>query len=172
VSPLISVHFLKRQSDATLVALARAGNDCAFETLVKRYRRPLFAYARRLLGADARAEDVLQQALLQAWVALRADAEPHDVKPWLFRIVHNAAVNSLRRQQLRCVELNEAIDTAAHGNEPDARIAAKEALADVAALPELQRRAIVLTAFGGSSHQEAAATSRPRRERSRPRGRS
>jgi RNA polymerase sigma factor (sigma-70 family) len=157
VSPLISFPFLKRQSDARLVALARAGNDRAFETLVERHRPALLAYARRLLGADAHAEDALQQALLQAWVALRAEAEPLDVKAWLFRIVHNASINVMRRRQLKCVELNEAIDTAGAGD-ADVQIEAKEALAQMAALPELQRRAIVLTAFWGRTHEEAAAT--------------
>lgn len=158
MSPLISSPFLSRQSDARLVSLARAGNDRAFEALVKRYRSQLLAYARRMLGSDSRAEDALQQALLQAWIALRANAEPHEVKPWLFRIVHNASINVLRRRAHRTVELNEALDATTDAGTGEAHLAYKETLAHVAALPELQRRAIVLTAFGGSSHEEAAAT--------------
>ena len=150
--------FPQRQSDDKLVALARAGNERAFETLVRRYRRPLLAYARRLSVSEGRAEDALQQALLQAWIALCADAKPNDVRPWLFRIVHNVVVSGLRRQQHQCVEGDEALDTAARVADADVRIECREALLGLAALPELQRRAIVLTAFGGDSHGQVAAT--------------
>lgn len=158
MSPLISIHFLQRQSDEKLVALARAGNERAFETLVRRYRRALLAYARRLSGSEALAEDALQQALLQAWIALCAEAKPNDVRPWLFRIVHNVVVSGLRRPQHQCVELDEALDTGERVADADVRIECREALSGLAALPELQRRAIVLTAFGGNSHGEVAAT--------------
>jgi RNA polymerase sigma factor (sigma-70 family) len=125
--------------------------------LVKRYRRPLLAYARRISGSDARAEDALQQALLQAWVALKGGAQPTEVRPWLFRIVHNVVVNGLRRPQHPCVELDEARDAADRGDSAQTRLECRDALTGLAALPDLQRRAIVLTAFGGSSHDEVAA---------------
>jgi RNA polymerase sigma factor (sigma-70 family) len=158
VSPLLSIRFLARKPDAQLVAMIHQGSDRAFEILVERYRRQLVAYARRMLGSDARAEDAVQQALLQAWVALRAGARPDDLRPWLFRIVHNAAIVSIRRRHLPCVALDEALDAAGQGDGVETRMAVREALAELAALPDLQRRAIVLTAFGGSSHGEVAAT--------------
>ena len=75
MSPLVSVRFLQTQTDARLVALARAGHERAFEALVQRYRKPLLAYCRRLLLPEARAEDALQQALLQAWLAIQKETE-------------------------------------------------------------------------------------------------
>ena len=55
-----------------------------------------------LLG-EARAEDVVQQALLAAWAALRRGDDVRDLRPWLHRIVHNTALNALRggRDELR-----------------------------------------------------------------------
>ena len=158
MSPILSLRPLQTQSDAKLVAMARAGHERAFEALVRRYRRQLLAYASRLAGADGRGEDALQHALLQAWIALRADAEVKDARAWLYRIVHNSAVTTLRRPRHETVELNEALDTPASDAGPESRIAVGEVLKSLASLPDLQRQAMVLTAVRGDSHGEAAAT--------------
>lgn len=158
MSPILSLRPLQTQSDAKLVAMARDGHERAFEALVRRYRRQLLAYANRLLGAEGRAEDALQHALLQAWIALRADADVKDARAWLYRIVHNSAVSTLRRPQHETVELNEALDASTSDDGPESRVLVGEILTSLAALPDLQRRAMVMTAIRGDSHGEAAAT--------------
>jgi RNA polymerase sigma factor (sigma-70 family) len=158
MSPILSLRPLQTQPDAKLIALARDGHERAFEALVRRYRRQLLAYANRLLGAEGRAEDALQHALLQAWIALRADADVKDARAWLYRIVHNSAVNTLRRPRHETVELNEALDASASDDGPESRVLVGEILTSLAALPDLQRRAMVMTAIRGDSHGEAAAT--------------
>src|SRR6202000_762309 len=85
-STRISIRLLAAQSDQRLVALARDGHERAFEALVQRYRRPLLRYCRSLRLSDTRAEDVLQQALLRAWLALSGGTEVRDVRPWLYPI--------------------------------------------------------------------------------------
>ncbi len=92
-SPSVSVRLLRTQSDARLVELARAGHERAFEALVERYRRALLGYCRRQLLPHERAEDALQQGLLQAWLALREGVEVRHARPWLYSIVHNTALN-------------------------------------------------------------------------------
>jgi RNA polymerase sigma factor (sigma-70 family) len=157
MSPAVSVRLLLTQSDARLVAFARSGHERAFEALVQRYRRPLHNYCRRLLLSDERAEDALQQALLQAWLALRAGTEVGDVRPWLYRIVHNAAVNALRVSGYDYCKLNESLSGAGAPQEDlDRRIAVREALAGLAALPEMQREALLRTAVEGGTHQQVA----------------
>src|SRR5215212_7328766 len=94
--PSPSIVLLRTQSDARLVALARAGQERAFEAIVERYRRPLLRACRRVLP-EARAEDALQQALVDAWRALRRGDEVRELRPWLYRIVHNTALNQLRK---------------------------------------------------------------------------
>jgi RNA polymerase sigma factor (sigma-70 family) len=157
MSPSVSVRLLLTQSDSRLLAYAHAGHERAFEALVQRYRRPLLGYCRRLLLSDERAEDALQQALLQAWLALRAGTEVADFKPWLFRIVHNAALNALRVSGYDYCKLNESLSGAnAPQEDLDRRIAVREALAGLAALPEMQREALLRTAVEGGSHQQVA----------------
>jgi RNA polymerase sigma factor (sigma-70 family) len=159
VSPRISIRLLAAQSDRRLAGLAGEGHEPAFEALVQRYRRPLLRYCRRMRLSDARAEDVLQQALLQAWMAFARGADVRDVRPWLYRIVHNVAVNSMRAGGDGHGELTGAAQAqAALGGESNLQRAmdVHDALAGVAALPEMQQQAIFLTAVDGQSHDEVA----------------
>src|SRR6478752_2606052 len=96
MSPRIPIRLLAAQSDQRLAALVREGHERAFEALVQRYRRPLLRYCRQLGLSDTRAEDALQQALLQAWLALARGSQVRELKPWLYRIAHNAALNAVR----------------------------------------------------------------------------
>ena len=158
MSPSLSRGLLHTQSDSRLVELAGQGHDPAFEVLVQRYRRQLFAYCRRLLLPDARAEDALQQALMQAWMALREGTEVRNAKTWLYRIVHNAAISALRRSGYDYVELDESLHGGtAHESDIDRRIAVREALAGLAALPDAQREVLLRTAVQGDSHEDVAA---------------
>lgn len=159
MSPRISIRLLAAQPDQRLAALAGEGHERAFEALVQRYRRPLLRYCRGMRLADTRAEDILQQAFLQAWMAFARGTEVRDVRPWLYRIVHNAAVNAMRGAAEAHSELTEAAQaTAALATEShlQRRMALHDALSDVAALPRMQQQAIFLTAVDGQSHDEVA----------------
>src|SRR3954451_9440991 len=136
---------LRMQSDERLVALVRDGHDPAFTALVERYRPELLRYCTRLVG-ETRAEDVLQQAFLSAHMALRSNDNAIQVRPWLYRIAHNAGLNVLRSSR-RQVELDERF--AAPGGveaEYEARERLRDALAAISRLPEPQRDALTLRA--------------------------
>jgi RNA polymerase sigma factor (sigma-70 family) len=158
MSPRISIRLLIGQSDDRLLALAREGDERAFEALVHRYRRPLLRYCRRIGLGDSRAEDVLQHSLLQAWLALSRGSEVRELKPWLYRIVHNAAVNAVRAGSDRHEQLTDVMPAraVAAGPDLDQRIAVRQTLSDVADLPQMQREAILLSAVGGQSHEQVA----------------
>jgi RNA polymerase sigma factor (sigma-70 family) len=160
MSPRISIRLLATQSDQRLVALAREGHERAFEALVHRYRRPLLRYARRMRLSEARAEDVLQQAFMQSWIALSGGASVNDVRSWLYRIVHNVAVNAMRGPAGEAHgELTQAVEDRAGlagVSNLERTIAMRDALSDVAALPRMQQQAIFLTAVDGQSHDEVA----------------
>jgi RNA polymerase sigma factor (sigma-70 family) len=160
MSPTLPPRPLRVQSDARLVELARRGEAPAFEALVRRYRKPLLGYCRRLRMGDAQAEDALQQGLLQAWRALRRGDEVSDVKSWLYRIVHNAALDALRRPGRDNVALDESLHSRAAlsaGGEVDRRLAVHDTLTGLAALPDMQREALVRTAVHGDSHEQVAS---------------
>jgi RNA polymerase sigma factor (sigma-70 family) len=149
---------LRTQSDSRLVDLVRAGNDRAFEAIVLRYHKPLLRHCRRLLPAG-RAEDAVQQALLRALEAMRADERELQLGPWLHRIAHNTAIDSLRRMDSHWEELDERMD----GVEPthaavERRARFNSVISDMGELPERQRRALVLRELEGRSYDEIAAT--------------
>src|SRR5579864_1458402 len=146
---------LQAQPDGRLLALAGDGHELAFEALVRRYRRSLLAYCRRITPDCA--EDVLQQALLQAWGALGAGAQVADARAWLYRIVHNTAISTARNTCEPPARLVDAIAPAGLEQVVEQRMAAQEALAHLAALPHLQREVMLGTALEGRSHEELAA---------------
>jgi RNA polymerase sigma factor (sigma-70 family) len=171
LSPKASTRLLATQSDARLVALVRDGHDRAFEALVQRYRAPLLRYCRRLRLSDGRAEDVVQQTLMQAWSALRRGAEVRELRPWLYRIAHNASINLIRDAGRDAAHQAVALDglpgegaVSEVRMEPPAELgipsglALRETLSDMAALPQMQREVIFRTALAGQSHEEVALT--------------
>src|SRR6478672_7774547 len=156
MTPLLSSALLRTQSDERLVALASAGHDRAFEAIVDRYRRPLLRYLHRLVPGD-RAEDVLQAAFVSAWTALREGVAVRDLRPWLYRICHNGAVNALARRSNDDVELHEALRGSSSPVEDlVSRDALRRTLASVAELPERQRAALLAVAVEGRPHGEVA----------------
>lgn len=128
----------------------------------------LEAYARSLLGGDRfSAQDVVQEAFIRTYRTVRAEPEREiALRPWLYRAVHNAAVDELRSARRR----HDVAATPARGPAtPDvlttllAQDAAHDALRCVASLPERQSRALVLHVLGGLNHDQvgrALGTSR------------
>jgi RNA polymerase sigma factor (sigma-70 family) len=147
---------LRTQSDDRLVDLVRDGNDSAFEAIVHRYRRPLLRYCGRFL-TPARAEDAVQQAFVNAFGALRSGRAEIQLRPWLYRIAHNAALNVLRQAGADHVPIDEQIDgveTPPQAHERGERL--RSVVAAVRELPERQRSALVLQALEGRSYDEIA----------------
>jgi RNA polymerase sigma factor (sigma-70 family) len=150
VTPLLSSTLLRTQSDARLLALASRGYERAFEAIVERYRRPLYRWCRRFLP-EARAEDAVQTAFLKAWSSLRGGTEVRDLKPWLYRIARNAALDNARKAGYDYVELTDALRLApAPETALERRRVMRETLTGVAGLPANQRAALLRTAAGHS----------------------
>ena len=148
---------LSTQSDGRLVDLVRAGSDPAFEAIVERYRRALMRYVTRLLPPE-RAEDVVQQAFVKAYEAMHRDAAELNLRPWLYRIAHNAALNALRDRALGHAQLDERIDGVERPDQVFERsVGLRELVVAVQALPDRQRDAILLRELEGRSYEEIGA---------------
>ena len=154
MTPHVSIKLLLTQSDDRLVRMAAAGHDRAFEAIVDRYRRPLLRYAERFPAAGP-SEDVVQAAFVRAWGALRDGTEVRDLRPWLYRIVHNTALNAAKRQ--RGVD-TELIESEAIGvgpvEETEIQDDLRRTLDGIAALPGRQRDALVAVAVDGRAHAD------------------
>ena len=157
----MSARSLTTLSDDDLVARFRSGDDAPFDEIDRRYRRPLTAFARRMLrGANHDPEDVVQDAFIRAYRGLRATDRPMALRPWLYMIARNRAVDELRGP-LRAVTLDdefalEAVPAADAAEHVAQREEIRRIVAEIARLPERQRMALVMREFDGCSHAETA----------------
>ena len=154
--------------DAALMARAQQGEAVAFEVLVVKYQRRVAATIRRLVRDDRITEELTQEAFLSVFVALPSFKPDGDFAAWLFTIARNAARSYLRsaqnRQDDRPIQwLDEVADSDKFGVAPSPE---EEAMAhqlferidaEMAALPEAQRRALVMREIDGMDYKSIAA---------------
>lgn len=158
MSPLrpIARRALATQSDERLVRLLREGHEPAFEEMVRRYRAPLVAFATAIVSHDG-AEDVVQASLEKAHRALLGDSRDVALRPWLFTIVRNGALNTVRAEP-QADELVVAAATVPGPSELAEQHEDLERLVEaICALPAAQRQALVRRELEGVGHGEIAA---------------
>ncbi len=94
----------------------RQGDEAAFEELVRRYHRELFGYLCRLLGDRTAAEDVFQNTFLQLHAKCRQFDPRRKVRPWLYRIATNQAIDYQRRHRRhRAASLQQSVSSDGQG---------------------------------------------------------
>jgi RNA polymerase sigma factor (sigma-70 family) len=158
------------RTDAQLVTAARDGDPDAFTVLMERYRLMALSLALRLVPAGPAAQDVVQDAMLQAFLSLPRLREPARFKAWFYGILLNVGHAARRPQRLQavpssCVDVGllewaELVGQADHTPDPaqlaeeaELRHMVREALAGVSAL---NRNALLLFYFEDLTHQEMA----------------
>lgn len=147
-------------SDAALMRRVADGDSAACRTVVTRYLPQVLTLARRMLNDAAEAEDVAQEAMLRLWQMAARWREDAPVGAWLYRVVHNLAIDRIRRRR-PTVDVDAAFDLADPAPTPAEHLAEGERKAAVeravAALPERQRTAITLVHTLEMGNIEAAA---------------
>ncbi|WP_445148966.1 RNA polymerase sigma factor [Baekduia sp. Peel2402] len=152
---------LRLRTDDQLVALFRAGHDEAFGQIHDRYRARLFAYCRQMLGGSrGDAEDVLQDVFLRAYNSLRADRRDVALRAWLYRVAHNRCIDHLRRPTPAAEDIFD-VNRGSGAEQPaeaaERREDLRRLIADVRALPEQQRSALLMREMEGLSYNDLAA---------------
>jgi len=155
-----------------LVRRLRAGDEKAFEEVVRRYGGRLLAVARRILKSEDDAQDVVQEGFLSAFRALDQFKETARLSTWLHRIVVNAALMKQRRQVRRAEDSIE--DLLPHfledGHQSDPAAPWREPVEDLIAnretrqlvrktidrLPEIYRTVLLLRDIEDLDTQETA----------------
>jgi RNA polymerase sigma factor (sigma-70 family) len=148
-------------ADDELVARHRLGCDDAFAEIFRRYRGPLRSFAGRMLaGTSLDADDIVQDAFVRAHRGLRVTNRPMVLRPWLYMIVRNQAIDVLRSLHRPDLHDDDAAQLEAVNSDPADRIAERdemrELVAQIGLLPERQRMALVMREFDGRSHAETA----------------
>lgn len=156
---------LRRLADEELMERV-AGNDAdAFEVVLERHADAAFSLAYRICGRRSLAEDIAQDAFLSIWRSgARYDRARGSVRTWTLGIVHNRAVDALRRSGVheRRRASDEGIEETLEAPErTDAQALDKAVSTEIRGalgeLPAEQRRVIELAYFGGFTHLEIAS---------------
>jgi RNA polymerase sigma-70 factor (ECF subfamily) len=147
--PVLSVPFELRL-DAT--ALRRAGQlEGVVADLYRQMRAPVTGYVYQLVGSAHDAEDIVQVAFLRLWDVLQQDQEIRNIRSWVFRVVHNLAIDHSRHagiaraHEQREMQAPPRVDEAS----PEATaILRQEIERGLASLTERERHALMLRAEG------------------------
>jgi RNA polymerase sigma factor (sigma-70 family) len=160
--PLRSRRLLALAGDGRLVEQVRRGNEAAFEVIFERHGPAILAFCRHMLGTQEEAEDAVQHTFAAAYRDLQRGGD-RDIalKAWLFAIARNRCLSVLRARR----EVPTAVDALESGSPSGAGLAEqveeraelRRLLADVRALPDEQRAALLLTELGDLSHAEVAS---------------
>ncbi|HXZ12611.1 MAG TPA: sigma-70 family RNA polymerase sigma factor [Candidatus Sulfotelmatobacter sp.] len=157
------------RSDVQLMLDVKAGDDVSFGLLLQRYRLPLVNFLYRMVRDAATAEDLAQETFLRVYRARKQYSPSAKFTTWLFRIATNLALNSVRDNRHR--QLDVSLDAPAEEDEAPVQIPAKEMRIDehmierdraqfirraIAALPEKQRVAVLLHKYEEMDYVEIA----------------
>jgi RNA polymerase sigma-70 factor, ECF subfamily len=156
---------LRRQADEELMQLVAGGDADAFEVVLERHADAAFSLAYRICGKRSLAEDIAQEAFLSVWRSgQRYDRTRGSVRTWALGIVHNRAIDALRRHGVhdRRRVSDEGIEENVEAPERTDAQAIDRAVSDdirgaLGELPTEQRRVIELAYFGGFTHIEIAS---------------
>ena len=155
---------IRTLADEELMALVQSGDPRAFELLYDRHGGPAFSLAYRIAGQRGVAEDVTQEAFLSIWRSReRYQAARGSVRSWVLGIVHNRAVDGLRRNLVhdRRRAGAEGLEERPSGDVPtDVEAIRREETHRVRSalrtLPRDQTQVIELAYYGGYTHSEIA----------------
>jgi RNA polymerase sigma factor (sigma-70 family) len=148
---------LRGRSDNALRAMAARGDAEAFGTLYERHRHALYRCCLSILSHRDDARDALHNAMAKAWAAIQRAEPDAPLRPWLFRIAHNEALNLLRdRRDHGHLEDGDVRSAESFDETIDLRQRIAALRADLAALPQRQRSALLLRELCGLRHTEIA----------------
>jgi RNA polymerase sigma-70 factor (ECF subfamily) len=154
-------------SDEALLAGLGAGDRRAAAAFVGRFQRRVYGLALGVVGDPALAEDVAQEALTRAWRHAQAyDARRGSVVTWLLTITRNLAIDAVRLRRPEPTDpdtLSTLVAPSPQRDPAEEAVAADESRgvrAALALLPIDQRRALVLSVFGGQTAREIAERER------------
>ena len=156
-----------KAAEADLIHRAARGDREAFDALLEPRWERIYRVALRIVGHREEAEDVAQSASLRLWKSLGRFRSGEDLDAWVYRMVVNLSIDSLRRRRARPAPVLPRKQEAAPVPElrdgapdPEQRVLVRElesALEVITAdLPPRQKAAFVLTRIEGLSAVEAA----------------
>lgn len=160
----ISVNYAG-SDDRTLVESARAGDERAFEEIVRRYQRQVAHAIYLTLGSRQDVEDLAQDVFVRAYRSLNRVTVEQSLFSWIYRIAVNVAIDELRRRKIRRIlSLDVLKESSGRGpavpdeDLPGDRLLAGERSEQIRSalqrLSSTSRTALVLREYEGLSYRE------------------
>jgi RNA polymerase sigma-70 factor, ECF subfamily len=160
------------RTDVQLMLDVKAGDEQSFELLLRKYRTPLVNFLYRMVRDTAVAEDLAQEVFLRVYRARQEYAPSAKFTTWMFRIATNLALNSVRDNRHRKMEISmdQSVDTGEDEQRPMevpdraptveqalvARCRAESIMKAIHSLPEKQRAAVLLHKYQELDYDEIA----------------
>jgi len=129
-----------------------------FLAMVAGVRPELHRYCARITGSVIEGEDIVQDTLAKAFYALSLSAEVPPLRPWLFRVAHNTALDFLKSHGRKYTDVRAEIEEIAGFEDRSDPAVVRAALARFLLLPVTQRSAVILKDVLGHSLEETAET--------------
>jgi RNA polymerase sigma factor (sigma-70 family) len=147
--------FSRLFSDERLTRRAVGGDERAFAAIFRRYHQSLYRFCLAIVGNPEDAQDALQNTMIKVLRALPGEERQIELKPWLYRIAHNEAIDLLRRRR-ETAQLDVEQVAPGYGLSEDAatRERLRGLLADLRELPERQRDVLVMREMSGLNFNE------------------
>jgi RNA polymerase sigma-70 factor, ECF subfamily len=171
-APLLAVAEGDELSDAQIMLRVRAGDQNAFDYLVRKYRRPMISFMYRMSRNNAAAEDLAQEVFLRVYRSRESYEASAKFTTWLYRIATNLAVNHARDTRHERAEVTVSLDepdeeTGTTFEIADNHVTAEQSLVQrervrairskVEALPEQQRLAVIMHKYQQMDYKQIAA---------------
>jgi RNA polymerase sigma-70 factor (ECF subfamily) len=154
---------MSEEESAPSAAASKADLDREFEALYKAHLRDVYSYSYYRVGNHHDAEDLTEQAFLQAYrhfERARRESNGRPMRPWLIRIAHNLASNYYRDRSRRPETNIEAVEPPAHPHSTERVVEGREELRLVMrkldGLPDDRREALIMRFALDMSNREIA----------------
>lgn len=146
----------EKADDAVLVASARNGDLDAFEALVRRHSRAVYAHALRFFGDPASADDVTQEVFIKVYRSLATFDERARFTTWLYRVTRNACLDEVRAGRRRPVPADPFDTPRISGDFSDEVVLSAAVEHAMRSLAPEDRDALSAVALFGLSYTDAA----------------
>ena len=158
------------KSDEALMLQFQTGDLRSFNTLVKRWEKPLLNYCYRMVNDIALAEDLRQEVFLRIYRSAKKYRPTAQFSTWMYRITTNLCLDTLAKQKHRKeISMTPYLESESEGfgeklvdpsDTPDAAVVKKETESRVrsalARLPEDQRVVVIMRHYNGMKFREIA----------------
>jgi RNA polymerase sigma-70 factor (ECF subfamily) len=145
------------ESDESLVISSQSGDRAAFEELVRRTARGLFARLYLETGDTHQAEDLVQETYLHAWKKLHQLTDAKGFRGWLFTVAHTVMLDSIRRRGRKKRTAPTPVETPSSSETPLENAQRQElrqrVLSRLRAMPDRLRLPLTLRFIAGADYE-------------------